>query len=241
MLKTRTNKEEILKLRLFVIGLLKELKNTYTYKELSNLLNLQETLICRYVNGTTVPSEVQALDLLNKLKNKEFITNILKDKITIYNDGFVDTSKLLFYPNLLRLLAEIYIEKYLDITDITKVLTIASNGISFATLIASSINKPLIISKKFKDSIYINYIEESLKESEGVVSNLYVRRDYISKNDKVLIVDDIIRTGKTVNAAINLTKKGGGKVIGVLVIATVSNDWKKNLNDSIPVISLFSL
>lgn len=241
MLKTRTNKEEILKLRLFVIGLLKELKNTYTYKELSNLLNLQETLICRYVNGTTVPSEVQALDLLNKLKNKEFITNILKDKITVYNDGFVDTSKLLFYPNLLRLLAEIYIEKYLDITDITKVLTIASNGISFATLIASSINKPLIISKKFKDSIYINYLEESLKESEGVVSNLYVRRDYISKNDKVLIVDDIIRTGKTVNAAINLAKKGGGKVVGVLVIATVSNDWKKNLNDSIPVISLFSL
>lgn len=237
----KDNKEQILKLRLLVIGLLRELKNSYTYKELSELLNLQETLICRYVNGATVPSEAQSLDLLNKLKNKEFITNLLRDKISVYSDDYVDTSKLLFFPNLLKLLAEIYIERYLNGIEITKVLTIASNGIPFASLVASSLDKPLIISKKFKDSIYINYIEESLKESEGIVSNLYIRRDYISKNDKILIVDDIIRTGKTLKAAINLVKKGNGKVVGSLVIATVGLEWKKNLNENIPVISLFSL
>gem|GEM_PF-6414497 len=43
-------KDKDLRLRLTVVDLLKELKNSFTYKELAKIFNIQESLLCRYVN-----------------------------------------------------------------------------------------------------------------------------------------------------------------------------------------------
>ncbi|TRM97539.1 phosphoribosyltransferase, partial [Sulfolobus sp. E1] len=181
--KLQQMKEKELRLRLFSVDVLKELKNVYTYKELSTLFSIQESLICRYVNGRTIPSERQALDIVNKVKSKEFLYNFFIDKIKIYEDDYLDVSQLLFYPNLLRLLLEIYLMRSSIIHNVTKVVGIASNGIPFATLVSSIVEKPLVISKKYKDSVSIPYVDESIKEGNGIVSSIYIREDYISKKD----------------------------------------------------------
>ncbi|AOL16116.1 phosphoribosyltransferase [Sulfolobus sp. A20] len=230
--KLQQMKEKELRLRLFSVDVLKELKNVYTYKELSTLFSIQESLICRYVNGRTIPSERQALDIVNKVKSKEFLYNFFIDKIKIYEDDYLDVSQLLFYPNLLRLLLEIYLMRSSIIHNVTKVVGIASNGIPFATLVSSIVEKPLVISKKYKDSVSIPYVDESIKEGNGIVSSIYIREDYISKKDKILIVDDVIRSGKTLQALYNLAKKVNAKVSGALIIATNTDEWKRKFSDS---------
>ncbi len=230
--KLQQMKEKELRLRLFSVDILKELKNVYTYKELSTLFSIQESLICRYVNGRTIPSERQALDIINKIKSKEFLHNFFMDKIRIYEDDYLDVSQLLFYPNLLRLLLEIYLMRSSIIHNVTKVVGIASNGIPFATLVSSIIEKPLVISKKYKDSVSIPYVDESIKEGNGVVSSIYIREDYISKKDKILIVDDVIRSGKTLQALYNLAKKVNARVSGALIIATNTDEWKRKFSDN---------
>lgn len=50
-------KDDNLRQRLLTVGLLQELKEIYTYKELSEILNIQESVLCRYVNGNRIPSE----------------------------------------------------------------------------------------------------------------------------------------------------------------------------------------
>ena len=237
-------KDKNLKLRLIVVDLLKELKNGFTYKELSKIFNIQESLLCRYVNGSTIPSELHAKEILDKIKSREFLTKFLIKKITVHEDGYVDTSGLLFYPNLLKILIEIYYNKFFGNKEITKIVTVAVNGIPFATLAAEALSKPLIIVKKHKDSIYIDYIDESLKETDGVITSIFLRSDYISKNDKVLLVDDVIRSGKTIFTAYKLIKKAGAYVIGALVIASVGNEkssYINSINNSILVKPIFIL
>jgi purine operon repressor len=239
-LALRQTKDGELRERLLVVDLLRELKNIYTYKQLSSLLGIQESLLCRYVNGVTVPSEVQYNNIINKVKNKEFLLSFIKNRIRIFGDGFIDTSSLLFYPNLLRLVIELTLRNLPKIETVTKVFGIASNGIPFASMVATVLDKPLIIAKKHKDTLEMEYYDESIKESEGVVSSLYLRKDLISKTDKVIIVDDVIKSGRTIMASNNLLKKAGSEV--ALAFAIVSKrEALDNLLRTMDVISLLTL
>jgi adenine/guanine phosphoribosyltransferase-like PRPP-binding protein len=211
------------------VDILRELKSMYTYKELSEILGIQESLICRYVNGATIPSEIQAIDIVNRLKSKGFLIKFFKDKIKIYDDGYVDTMELLQYPSLLKMLLETYIEEFRGRA--TKIVTVASHGIPFATLVSMIMNLPLVIAKKYKESIGIPYIEGNLMEGAGIISNLYLRRDIIRKDDSILIVDDLIRTGKTVSALMNMINKRGAELSGILVIVAVGEEWYRRLNN----------
>ncbi|MEM3323022.1 MAG: phosphoribosyltransferase family protein [Metallosphaera sp.] len=229
-----TNKDKDLRDRLLAVDLLRELKVSYTYKELSKMLGLQESLLCRYVNGTTIPSEQQARDLINKVANKGFVSKFFYTRIRTFSDSFIDTSELLHFPSMLKILLENRLSRFLEAD---KVIGVASNGIPFATIVSIILGKPLIVVKKHKDSIHLSYVEESIKESDGVVSSIYLRKDFISKTDKVLIVDDVMRTGKTLITTANLVKKGGATVLGALVIVA-----KKGISiNDIPLEVVFEL
>lgn len=220
------SKDKELKNRLLAVEILKELKSIYTYKQLSEIFGIQESLLCRYVNGSTIPSDVQSLEILNKVKNKTFLNNLFMKRIKIYDDGYIDLSELLLFPNLLKLLLELYINSIKNIHNVTKIFSIASNGIPFATIVSIILNKPLLIAKKHKESIYLEYYEENIKETDSIVNNLYIRKDLLSKNDKVLIVDDVIKSGKTISTSIKLLKKANVDVIGALIIAGNSSNVK---------------
>ena len=49
--------------------------------------------------------------------------------------------------------------------------------------------------------------------------NLFGRRDFsIKKNQKVLIVEDVITTGKSSLECASLVKKNGGKIVGFFML-----------------------
>ncbi|MEM2175043.1 MAG: adenine phosphoribosyltransferase [Candidatus Micrarchaeia archaeon] len=60
-----------------------------------------------------------------------------------------------------------------------------------------------------------------------------VHVDGIEKGDKVLIVDDVLATGGTMKAAINLVKKLGGEICGIALLIELKelNGRKKLLED----------
>jgi len=223
-----------LRLRLLAIDILRELKSMYTYRDLSSVLGIQESLICRYVNGVTIPSELQAMEIIDKIKSKGFIMEFFKNKIKMYSDGYVDTSWLLQFPSILKILMENYLEEFKS--KVSKIVTIASNGIPFATIATMILNVPLVIVRKYKESIELEYIEENVMEGKGYISNLYLRKDLLDKGDKVLIVDDVIRTGKTIFSLSNLIKRRNAEVYGVFVIVAVGNEWSKVINSPIKYI-----
>ncbi|MFP3164334.1 MAG: phosphoribosyltransferase family protein [Acidianus sp.] len=232
----KVSKDKEIRNRLLAIDILRELKNSYTYKEMSKIFGIQETLICRYVNGNTVPSDVQSMEIISKVKNKEFLLKFFRNKIKILEDGYIDSSQLLLYPNLLKLLLELYLTKLMQKDAVDKIFSIATNGVPFATIASLILDKPLLIAKKHKDSINLEYYEESLKETDSVVNNIYLRKDLIKKNDRILIVDDVIKSGKTISSSIKLLQKAGARVVGILVLVGNLDNIKYLKDENIQVI-----
>jgi len=59
---------------------------------------------------------------------------------------------------------------------------------------------------------------------------LYIPKGAIKRGDSVLIVDDIIRSGETQRALINLVTKSKAEVAGIFALIAVGEEWKKTID-----------
>jgi adenine/guanine phosphoribosyltransferase-like PRPP-binding protein len=51
----------------------------------------------------------------------------------------------------------------------------------------------------------------------------------IKKKDSILIIDDVVRSGETILALVDLVRNQRADIAGVYVLVTVGNDWKEYL------------
>ena len=111
--------------------------------------------------------------------------------------------------------------KYFDVKDITMVLTAEASGIALATICAQRYGVPMVFAKKAKS----DNIEGGLYQSD-IFSYTYkkkvtllVSQDWITKDDKVLIIDDFMAKGYAMRGLIDIVNKAGATLacIGVAV------------------------
>ena len=93
---------------------------------------------------------------------------------------------------------------------IDKIAAIESRGFVFASAVSYILKKPFImLRKKNKLPAYTYSIDFELEYGTATIE---VHKDSIDKNDSVLIIDDLIATGGTAEAAAKLVEISGGKV-----------------------------
>ena len=91
-----------------------------------------------------------------------------------------------------------------------KIAAIESRGFVFASAVSYVLNKPFImLRKKNKLPAEVHSIDFALEYGTATIE---VHKDSIDKNDEVLIIDDLIATGGTAEAAAKLVEISGGKV-----------------------------
>ena len=91
-----------------------------------------------------------------------------------------------------------------------KIAAIESRGFIFASTVAYLINKPLVLlRKKNKLPSETHSVDFKLEYGEATIE---VHKDSVNKDDKVLIIDDLIATGGTAEAAAKLIEISNGKV-----------------------------
>ena len=97
-----------------------------------------------------------------------------------------------------------------------KVSAIESRGFIFASTVSYLTNKPLILLRK-KDKLPADRhsVDFHLEYGEATIE---VHKDSIEKNEKILIIDDLIATGGTAEAAAKLIEISGGSVAGFIFI-----------------------
>ena len=125
------------------------------------------------------------------------------------------------------------IEKIKEIAqkvEFDKISAIESRGFIFASAVSYLSKKPLVLlRKKNKLPAERHSVDFTLEYVEATIE---VHKDSISKNEKILIVDDLIATGGTANAAAKLVEMSGGKVAGfIFVINLFDLDGEKTLRD----------
>ena len=93
---------------------------------------------------------------------------------------------------------------------IDKIAAIESRGFVFASAVSYLLKKPLIMFRKKNKLPAETYSVDF--ELEYGKATIEVHKDSINKDDSVLIIDDLIATGGTAEAAAELVKISGGKV-----------------------------
>ena len=108
-----------------------------------------------------------------------------------------------------------------------KVIGIESRGFIFASAIAYKLSKPLILIRKKNKLPSEKYSEDF--ELEYGKATIEIHKDSIKKNEKVLIIDDLIATGGTAMAAARLVKKSNGKIESFIFVINLFDLGGKDL------------
>ena len=125
------------------------------------------------------------------------ITTLIKDK-----DAFIET------------IDQITIQS--KNFNFTKIAAIESRGFIFASAVSYIVKKPLImLRKKNKLPADVHSVDFKLEYGDATIE---VHKDSINKNDSVLIIDDLIATGGTAEAAAKLISISGGEVAAFIFV-----------------------
>ena len=91
-----------------------------------------------------------------------------------------------------------------------KIAAVESRGFVFASAVSYILKKPFImLRKKDKLPAEVHSVDFELEYGTATIE---IHKDSIEKNDNVLIIDDLIATGGTADAAAKLIEISGGKV-----------------------------
>ena len=97
-----------------------------------------------------------------------------------------------------------------------KVAAIESRGFVFASTVSYQLKKPFILlRKKNKLPAETHSVDFKLEYGEATIE---VHTDSISKGEKILVIDDLVATGGTAEAAAKLIEISGGTVAGFIFV-----------------------
>ena len=97
-----------------------------------------------------------------------------------------------------------------------KIAAIESRGFVFASAVSYILKKPFImLRKKNKLPSEVHSVDFELEYGTATIE---VHKDSIGKDDNVLVIDDLIATGGTAEAAAKLVEISGGNVSGFIFV-----------------------
>ena len=122
---------------------------------------------------------------------------------------FRDITSLLEVPSAFKATIDLIVEQYHD-KGLTKVLGTESRGFIFGAPVALALDLPFELVRKPK-KLPRETISQSYQLEYGQ-DTLEMHIDAISEGDNVLIIDDLLATGGTVEATVKLVQRLGGVV-----------------------------
>lgn len=125
---------------------------------------------------------------------------------------FKDITTLIKEPKAFKQVIDLLAKRFKQ-EKIKKIVCVESRGFIFASALAYKLGLGIIPVRKpgklpyktIKESYALEYSNDSLE----------MHIDAIKKGEKILIIDDLLATGGTVEACTRLIEKAGGKVVGV--------------------------
>ncbi len=123
---------------------------------------------------------------------------------------FRDITTLLQDPEALRAACDLLYDRYRAM-NINKIVGIDARGFIFGSVLAYKLNTGFVpVRKKGKLPYRTISAEYMLEYGKDVVE---MHEDALKKGEKVVIVDDLIATGGTIAATVNLVEKLGGDIV----------------------------
>ena len=100
--------------------------------------------------------------------------------------------------------------------NVTKLMTIEASGIAIACYAARHFHAPVLFAKKSKTSNISSdcYTAEVKSYTHGNVNTVFVEKEYLRAEDRVLIIDDFLAHGEALRGLISLVHQAGATLVG---------------------------
>lgn len=167
----------------------------------------------------------------------KLLEDLIRDIPDFPQEGvvFKDITPVLADPEAFRSLIDAMSEPFHD-KGITKVAGIEARGFTLATPVADRIGAGFIPLRKPGKLPYETVKQEY--ELEYGTDALEVHTDAVVEGEKVLLIDDVIATGGTAQAAIQLLRNVGADVVGFCVFIELVFLGGANKVDGVPIDAL---
>lgn len=144
---------------------------------------------------------------------------------------FKDITTAIKCPQTFKRIVDFLTEEFKD-TGIDYVAGIESRGFIFGAPLAYNLDAGLVIIRK--PGKLPSKVEKVTYDLEYGQDTVEIHKDAIEPGKKVLLIDDLLATGGTVSAAVELIEKTGGKTagIGFVVELTFLNGLEKIKTDN---------
>ncbi len=230
------------KSRISSVELLSTLKKSYSYKELSAILGLSAPILSRYVRGHVLPSPSRS-DKFVAVFREKLLKRMVTDLIRLTDEGVYDLTRVVLDVGLLKQIAKVVYSEF-EPSHVQKVLTMQVDGVPLAVEIADEFNVGVAIAKTERDLASEEFYEQRMVYSPDSVKYLYIPKTSLKKGEHVLIVDDLIRSGVTLDALVKLAEKARARPVGIFAIASMEQSLprlKERLKLNCPIETLVTL
>lgn len=216
------NRAEKATLQLGAVSILGVLKGSRTYEELAELTGLPAGDLNRYVNGHVLPGVERARAVVEDV-GRETLAAELDARIEFDAEGYVDNSEVVFDQPFLDLVAPVVAESFgFDRPDV--VLTAATDGITLAAAIASHFDARCAYAKKSKETAVEEFIEARERLESGIELTYYLPASALRSGERVLVVDDLIRSGETQELLLEIVEGADAQVAGVFALIAAGDE-----------------
>lgn len=133
-------------------------------------------------------------------------------RVGTFLNHMIDTS---LAQDIAREFARIFREE-----KVNKILTIESSGIAFAVLTGAELGVPVVFAKKALGGNMLGDAWTAFVRSytKGTESSIYVAKQLLTPEDRVLIIDDFLAYGEAVSGLVKMVRLSGAALCGVGIV-----------------------
>ncbi|MBR2772001.1 MAG: adenine phosphoribosyltransferase [Bacteroidales bacterium] len=175
--------------------------------------------------------------------NNQFLLDNLRSipDFPVKGINFRDVTTLFKNPECVKIMLDELYELYKD-KGITKIVGIESRGFVMASALAVKLGAGIVLCRK-PGKLPAKTVQESYTKEYGI-DTIEIHEDAIDENDVVLLHDDLLATGGTMKAALNLVNKFHPKKTYMNFLIEIVNEGlngREAFGDSIEITTLLEV
>jgi purine operon repressor len=192
----------------------------------------------------TVPGAAGGVKYFVKVDEKEArafideLCGLIASPERLLPGGYLYMTDILGNPSFVHRAGRLFASAYAD-ADIDVVMTVATKGIPLAYGVASQLNVPVVIVRRDSKvtegpTVSINYVSGSSKR----IQTMLLSKRSLAEGSKVLIVDDFMKAGGTINGMKNMLEEFKSHLAGIAVLVESENIEERLVDEYVSLLRL---
>ena len=152
--------------------------------------------------------------------------------------GYLYMTDLLGEPMLMNKIGKVFASSFVD-KKIDAIMTVATKGIPIAHAIARHLNVPVVVVRRDSKvtegpTVSINYVSGSARRIQTMV----LSKRSMEKGQRVLITDDFMKVGGTINGMKSLLEEFNCELAGIAVLVEAEHTGDQLVEDYLSLVKL---